>query len=72
MEKVNGIENKRYLRVGGVANYTKLSEKTIRAYVAQRKIPYIKVNKCILFAVPEIDNWIDSFHHYPVVKEGTN
>jgi excisionase family DNA binding protein len=59
-----------YLRVKGVAQYTKLSEKTIRSYIQQRKIPYIKVNKSILFDVTKIDEWINSFPSYSVIEGG--
>lgn len=49
---------KKYVRVEGLAAYTGLKPKTIRAYVLKKQIPFIKFNGCILFDLQEIDRWL--------------
>jgi excisionase family DNA binding protein len=49
---------KKYVRTPEVAEYTGLSTHTIKAYVLNRKIPFIKVNGCVLFNLAEIDDWL--------------
>lgn len=51
---------KKYVRIGDVATYLSLSPRTIRAYVLQKKIPYIKRNGTILFELSEIDQWVQA------------
>jgi predicted DNA-binding transcriptional regulator AlpA len=48
----------KYVRAEDVAAYTALSVNTIRAYVLQKKIPYIKRNGVVIFDLNEIDTWL--------------
>lgn len=48
----------KYVRAEAVAAYTALSVNTIRAYVLQKKMPYIKRNGVVLFDLQEIDQWL--------------
>jgi predicted DNA-binding transcriptional regulator AlpA len=50
--------NSKYVRAEDVATYTALSVNTIRAYVLQKKIPYIKRNGVVIFDLNEIDTWL--------------
>lgn len=50
----------RYARTAEVAAYTKMSVATIRAYVLNKKIPYIKANGIVLFDLAEIDRWLQA------------
>jgi len=49
---------KKYCRIKEVAEITGLKERTIRAYVLNKKIPFIKANGCVLFDLQEIDAWL--------------
>lgn len=51
---------KKYVRINEVAAYLSLAPRTIRAYVLQKKIPYIKRNGTILFELGEIDHWVQA------------
>ena len=53
------MDNSKYCRAQEVADYTHLSICTIRAYVLQKKIPYIKKNGVVLFNLAEIDAWLN-------------
>ena len=52
--------NPRYARTAEVAEYTKMSVATIRSYVLNKKIPYIKANGIVLFDLAEIDKWLQA------------
>jgi hypothetical protein len=45
-----------YLTIAGLV---KLSEQTIRRYVLNRTIPYLKIYKAVRFRPSEIETWID-------------
>ena len=49
---------KRYVRVSDVAFYTGIKLPTVRAYVLNKQIPFIKCNGIILFDLDEIDIWL--------------
>jgi excisionase family DNA binding protein len=49
---------KKYCRIKEVAEITGLKERTVRAYVLNKKIPFIKANGCVLFDLEEIDSWL--------------
>ena len=49
---------KRYVRVSDVALYTGIKLPTVRAYVLNKQIPFIKCNGVILFDLDEIDVWL--------------
>jgi len=52
-----------YLKIQDVANKLSLSKSTIRKYVLDKQIPYIKLNRSgrkgsLLFDEQEIDKWM--------------
>jgi excisionase family DNA binding protein len=48
-----------YLTIAELAGMVKLSEQTIRRYVLNRVIPYLKIRKAVRFRLSEIEKWID-------------
>lgn len=52
--------DKKYVRVNEIAAYLSLTPRTIRAYILQKKIPYIKRNGIVLFELGEIDRWMQA------------
>ena len=48
----------RFVRTPEVAEYTHLSERTIRKYVLDKSIPYIKKHGAVLFNLDQIDEWL--------------
>ena len=50
---------KKYLNVKELSGLTGLKQSTIYQWVSQRKIPYIKLGKKILFDPDKINKWID-------------
>ena len=53
-------------KLGGVKQWT------IRSWVSQRRIPYTKVGRLTRFPESQINGWILSNTHAPVVASGTN
>lgn len=47
------------LTLSEVAELTRLSKATIYAYVASKKIPYVKIGTRVLFSPEAIEGWID-------------
>ena len=41
----------------GAAKYLGVSERAVRRWVAQRKIPFLKLNKFIRFELDDLDEW---------------
>jgi len=50
---------KKYLNVKELSRLTGLKQSTIYQWVNQRKIPYIKLGKKVLFDPDKINKWID-------------
>ena len=48
-----------YMTIEELAEYLKLAEQTIRRWVLNREIPFLKIRKVIRFRVSEIEKWID-------------
>ena len=46
--------------VGDVAEYTSLSESTIRKRVAAGTIPVVRIGRRTLFRRADIDQWVDA------------
>lgn len=53
-------ERKRYLDVEGVASYLELSKHTIRSWVKNRKIPFIKCGRAVRFNLDDIEKWMQA------------
>jgi excisionase family DNA binding protein len=43
-----------------LAGVLKVADQTIRKWVFQKKIPFVKIGKVIRFRPSQIDKWIDS------------
>ena len=53
-------ENDFLLNVGEVAAMLKISIATVRRWVWQGYIPYMKIGKAIRFSNSDIDNWVST------------
>ncbi|NBK25364.1 MAG: DNA-binding protein [Spirochaetia bacterium] len=58
--------DRKYVRIDEVAKYTSVSTYAIRKYVLEKKIPYIKVNGCLLFNLADIDAWLEKSRVTPL------
>ena len=58
----------RILTIEEVSEMVRLKKSTLYTYVAQRKIPYIKLDWKILFDEDEIEEWINSRRVAPLKK----
>jgi len=52
--------NEVLLDVGQVAEMLKISVATVRRWVLQGYIPYMKIGKAIRFSNSDIENWVSS------------
>jgi excisionase family DNA binding protein len=48
---------------------TAIKQATLRKYVLQRKIPFVKIGRLVRFDLPEIEAWIAE-RKVPVLKRG--
>ena len=53
-------ENEVLLDVGQVAAMLKISIATVRRWVWQGYIPYMKIGKAIRFSKSDVENWVSS------------
>lgn len=56
-KKIN--EGDQLMNIDDVAEYLKLSRKTIQRYVFFKQIPFLKIGKHIRFKVSDILKWVD-------------
>ena len=49
------------LKIGDVAELLQVSEKTIRRWLAEEKIPSYRINDQYRFSLMEIENWMMSW-----------
>lgn len=47
------------LTISEVTEITRLSKASLYAYVAAKKIPYVKLGARVLFSPDELQDWID-------------
>ena len=62
---MNKINNNDYLTVPEVANMLRIAEHTLRQYVYQKKIPYVKLTGTkgrVLFKKSTIEQWLEAKH----------
>jgi len=52
--------NKRLLNIGETAKYLNVSVNTIYSWVCQRRIPFVKLGRRLLFDIEDLDRWIES------------
>jgi len=55
-----------YFTIDEVARYLNFAEKTIRKWVLNRDIPFIKINQTIRFRLSEIEKWVDEKKRQPL------
>jgi excisionase family DNA binding protein len=48
-----------YFTIEGIAKYLNYAEKTIRKWVLNKEIPYIKIHQSIRFRLSEIEVWLE-------------
>jgi excisionase family DNA binding protein len=53
------IEESEMLDVGELAESLNVTQAWVRSAVFQRKIPFVKVGKCVRFQRKEIERWIE-------------
>lgn len=61
----------KYVKISAVAEFLSVKERTIRAYVLYRKIPYYKINGVLLFKLEEIDEWVKKGKVLPLGSKET-
>ena len=49
---------KRFLGVKELATYLGVKVNTIYSWVFQKKIPYVKIGRCVKFDIKKIEEWI--------------
>ncbi|MEM7342484.1 MAG: excisionase family DNA-binding protein [Actinomycetota bacterium] len=49
----------RLVDIDGAADYLTVSPRLVRAMVAERRIPYLKVGKFVRFDLDDLDGWLD-------------
>lgn len=49
---------KKYIGVTGLAAYLAVSANTVRSWVWQRQIPYVKVGRLVRFDIAEVEDWL--------------
>jgi len=50
--------DKRYISIPELAEYLTISPNTVRSWVWQRSIPYLKIGRLVKFDIIEINNWL--------------
>ena len=63
-------ENEILLDVGQVAERLNMSIATVRRWVWQGYIPFMKIGKAIRFSKSDIDNWVSAKCTNPKKQEG--
>ncbi len=48
----------RLIDIRAVADYTGLSTHTLYTMVSQRRIPFVKLGRCLRFDLDRLDEWI--------------
>ena len=52
------MSEKRFLDVKELAEYLGVKVATIYSWTFQRKIPYLKIGRCVKFDIKKIEEWI--------------
>lgn len=50
-----------YYNIKEVADYLRLTTRTVYDYTSKRTIPHYKVNGKLLFKIEEISSWVNNF-----------
>jgi excisionase family DNA binding protein len=62
------VESKRYLRIAETATRLGVGERMVRRLVAERRIPFARVGRYIVFDPADVDSWIAGSKVNPVAK----
>ena len=54
-----------YLDIKELSRYLNIKPSTLYAWVAQDKIPHVKIHRLIRFKVEEMETWVESFKRDP-------
>ena len=57
---MSGRGQRRLVDVEGAADHLAVTPRFVRALVAERRIPYLKVGKFVRFDVDDLNDWLDS------------
>lgn len=49
---------RRYVGVAELAKYIGIAEGTIRVWTCYRRIPFLKIGRCLKFDLREIETWL--------------
>ena len=60
-KRKNTNESLRLLNTKELAEVLGVSERTIRAFVLERRIPYIKVGRCVRFKLDDVMRTFETF-----------
>ena len=59
------VETEHFLDVRGLSKYLNIKPSTLYAWVAQGKIPALKIHGLVRFQRAAIDQWVESFRALP-------
>jgi len=59
---INTYINKRFIGPEGLAEYLDIRLNTVRSWVWQKKIPYVKMGRLVKFDLREVDEWLKDRH----------
>jgi excisionase family DNA binding protein len=62
------MNDEKIMRVKEASTYLGVSESTIRKYVLEKSIPFIKINGIIRFDLNDIENWLEK-GKVPILKK---
>ncbi|MCI0552067.1 MAG: helix-turn-helix domain-containing protein [Anaerolineae bacterium] len=60
------MEHPKLFTVREAAQYLKIAEWTLRSWISQKRIPYVKLGSRTMFDVDDLNKWIDSHKVAPV------
>jgi excisionase family DNA binding protein len=64
-----GVGVETYFTIEGIAKYLNYAEKTIRKWVLNREIPFIRIHQTIRFRLSEIEVWVEKNKVRPASDE---
>lgn len=56
---MSDTQRRQLVDVDGAAEHLTVSVRFIRALVAERRVPYLKVGKFVRFDLDDLDRWLD-------------
>lgn len=58
-----------YLGINDVSKKLKIAKSTLYAYTGKSKIPFIKIGGKLLFPENDLNAWLNSMKHNPLIPE---